>query len=172
MCTRTSGPAGCPWSTVWPAGPCAMGTRTRAGCGQGWLAHSTCAPTQTWWGALLTWRNALIMIVVYLVIASTKDLAPVASRVIRWASALNGPVLSAVVTVCLAWTRRGQAQQLWASTHALIHRHALCPHPATCSWGGNYSRQKAPAIAQIPGNLPWHTSATCIPTKLPIHKSS
>ena len=39
-------------------------------------------PTRAWWSALLTWRNALIMVVVYLAVASVKDLTPVASRVI------------------------------------------------------------------------------------------
>ena len=71
------------------------------------------------------------MVMVYLAIASMNDLTPVASRVIHWASTWNRPVLSVVVMVCLAWTWRGQAQRLWASAHALVHRHALCPRPAT-----------------------------------------
>ena len=71
------------------------------------------------------------MIAVYLVVASVNDFAPVASRVIRWASAWNRPVLSAVTMVYLAWTWRGQAQWLWSSARALVHRHILRPCPAT-----------------------------------------
>ena len=89
------------------------------------------APTRVWWGVLLSRRNALALVVVYLAITSVNDLAPVASRVIRWASTWNRPVLSIVVMVCLAWTWCGQAQWLWESIHALMHRHALRPHPAT-----------------------------------------
>ena len=68
--------------------------------------------TRAWWGTLLTWRNALIMVVVYLVVASMNNLAPVDSRVFCWASAGNRSVLSAVMMVCLTWTWRGQAQRL------------------------------------------------------------
>ena len=73
----------------------------------------------------------LALIVVYLVIASVNDLASVPSRVIRWASIWNRPVLSVVVMVCLTWTWCGQAQRLWASAHALVNRNALHLHPAT-----------------------------------------
>ena len=88
-------------------------------------------PTCAWWGELLNRRNALLLVVVYLAIASANDLAPVASRVIRWAFAWNGPVLSVVVMARLAWTGRGQAQRLWVRERALVHRQALCPRPAT-----------------------------------------
>ena len=73
----------------------------------------------------------LALIMVYLVITSVNDLAPVASRVIRWASTWNRPVLSVVVMVCLALTWGGQAQRLWMSACSLVHRHTLRPHPAT-----------------------------------------
>ena len=39
--------------------------------------------THAWWSALLSGRNVLIMVVVYLVVASVNNLAPVASRVSR-----------------------------------------------------------------------------------------
>ena len=68
---------------------------------------------------------------VYLIVSSINELAPVASRAIRWASAWHKPALSAVTLACLAWTWRGQAQRLWASALALVHRHALRPRPAT-----------------------------------------
>ena len=71
------------------------------------------------------------MVMVYLVVTSMNDLAPVASRVIRWASTWIRPVLSAVMMVCLVWIWCGQAQRLWASADALVHSHALCPRPAT-----------------------------------------
>ena len=96
-------------------------------------------PTRVWWGELLNRRNALILVVVYLAITSVNDLAPVASRVIRWASTWNRPVLSVVVMVCLVWTWRGQAQQLWASAHVLVHRYALRLRPATY---GNLGRDR------------------------------
>ena len=98
----------------------------------GW--HAVCTPTHTWWSTLLSRRNALIMVVVYLAVTSVNDLTLVASRVIFWASAWNRPVLSAVMMVCLTWTWHGQAQRLWASTCVLMHRHALHPCPAT--YGG------------------------------------
>ena len=97
------------------------------------------APTHAWWSAILTGRNALILIVAYLAVASVNNLAPVVSRVIRWASAWNRPVLSAVTMVCLTWTWCGQAQWLWASARALVHRRALCPRPAT---HGNLGRDQ------------------------------
>ena len=68
----------------------------------GWCA--ACPPMYTWWSVLLTERNALIMVMVYLVVASINNLVLVASIIIRWASAWNRPVLSAVMMVCLAWT--------------------------------------------------------------------
>ena len=71
------------------------------------------------------------MVVVYLVVASMSNLAPLASRVIRWASAWNRPVLISVMMVSLVWTWRRQGQRLWVSVCTLVHRHALCPHPAT-----------------------------------------
>ena len=64
--------------------------------------HAARAPTRTGWGALLNGRNALIFVMVYLVVASVNNLTLVASRVIRWDSTWNRPVLSAVVIVCLA----------------------------------------------------------------------
>ena len=54
-----------------------------------------------------------------------------ASRAIRWASAWHKPALSAVTMACLAWTWRGQAQRLWTSISALVHRHVLRSRPAT-----------------------------------------
>ena len=71
------------------------------------------------------------LILVYLIVSSVNKLAPVASRAIRWASAWHKPALSAVTLACLAWTWRGQAQRLWASIGALVHRHVICPRPAT-----------------------------------------
>ena len=53
--------------------------------------------------ALLFRRNTLIIVVVYLAVASMNDLALVASRVIRWASTWNRPILSAVMMVCVAF---------------------------------------------------------------------
>ena len=85
-----------------------MGARIRAGAGEVGR-RAVHMPTRTWWSAILTGRTMLIMVVVYLVVASVNNLAPVASRVIRWASTWNRPVLSAVMTVCLVWTWHGQA---------------------------------------------------------------
>ena len=103
----------------------------------GW--HEARMPTHAWWSALLSGMYALIMVVVHLVVVSVNDLAPVASRVIRWASTWNRPVLSAVTMVCLAWTWHGQAQWLWVSACTLVHRHTLRPHPATY---GNLGRDR------------------------------
>ena len=61
------------------------------------------ALTWTWWTALLSGRNTLIIVVVYTAVTSVNNLALVASRVIRWASAWNRPVLSVVVMVCVAF---------------------------------------------------------------------
>ena len=71
------------------------------------------------------------LILIYLIGSSINELAPVASRAIRWASAWHKPALSAVTMACLAWTWRGQAQRLWASVSTLAHRHILRPRPAT-----------------------------------------
>ena len=65
----------------------------------GWRAVQM--PKSAWWSVLLTWRNVLIPVVVCLAVASVNNLAPVASRVICWASTWKRPVLSAVVIVCL-----------------------------------------------------------------------
>ena len=46
------------------------------------------------------WEECVIMVAVYLVVTSINDLAPVVSRVIRWAAAWNRPVFSAVTMVC------------------------------------------------------------------------
>ena len=96
------------------------------------------------------------MVVVYLALASMNHLAPVASRVIRWASAWNRPVLSAVTMVCLMWTWRGQAQWMWVSAHALVHRHALHPRPAivgpSCAYQTVVSVPVAIATEQHPSN--------------------
>ena len=89
------------------------------------------APTHGWQGALLNRRVVLFLVVVYLMVTSVNKLAPVASRVIRWASAWHKPVLSAVTMACLTWTWHGQAQWLWMSACALVDRHALRPLPAT-----------------------------------------
>ena len=67
------------------------------------------------------------LILVYLIVSSMNELAPVASRAIRWASAWHKPALSAVTLACLAWTWRGQAQRLWAGACALVHKHVLRP---------------------------------------------
>ena len=83
----------------------------------------------------------LLLCVVYLVISSMNNLAPVTSRVICWASAWNKPVLCAVVSVYLAWTLCGQAQQMWASIWALIHRQALYPRFATGTDSKTWSSQ-------------------------------
>ena len=48
--------------------------------------HAMHTPTRIWWSMLITWKNALIMVVIYLAVATINKLAPVASRVIRWAS--------------------------------------------------------------------------------------
>ena len=66
--------------------------------------HPVCAPTCAWQSVLLTYRNALIMVVVYLAVASINDLAPVVSRVICWASSWNRHVLSTVIMASLVWT--------------------------------------------------------------------
>ena len=71
------------------------------------------------------------LILTYLIGSSLSELTPVASRAIRWASAWHKPALSAVMMACLTWTWRGQAQRLWASVSALVHRHVLRPRPAT-----------------------------------------
>ena len=94
-------------------------------------AISAGAPTCSWMGALLNRRVALVLILVYLIVSSINELTPVASRAIRWASAWHKPALSAVMMACLAWTWRGQAQRLWASISALVHRHILHSRPAT-----------------------------------------
>ena len=91
------------------------------------------APTRGWIAAVLDRKVVLALMLVYLIVSSINELAPVASRAIRWASAWHKPALSAVTLACLAWTWRGQAQRLWASACALIHRHVLRPHPATDS---------------------------------------
>ena len=90
---------------------------------QGALAH-------TWATVLLQW-STILLCVAYLVSTSVGGLAPVASRVIRWASTRHKPALSVVVMARLAWTRHGQAQRLWVSTQALVPRQALRLHPAT-----------------------------------------
>ena len=96
----------------------------------GW--HPPHMPACTWWTELLNGRSMLLLCMVYLVVASVNDLALVASKVIRWAFAWNRPVLSAVMMVCFAWTWHWQAQWLWVSIHALIHRHALHLPPVIC----------------------------------------
>ena len=95
----------------------------------GWSAQG--APAHTWATAFLQW-SAPPLCVAYLVRTSVGGLAPVASRVIRWASARHKPALSAVVMARLTWTGCGQAQWLWVVAQVLIRRHTLCPHPATC----------------------------------------
>ena len=91
----------------------------------GALAH-------TWATALFQW-SALLLCVAYLVSTSVGGLAPVASRVIRWASARHKPALSVVVMARLAWTGCRQAQWLWAGMQVLVLRQALWPRPATCA---------------------------------------
>ena len=103
---------------------------------QGVLAH-------TWATALLQW-SALLLCVAYLVSNSVGGLAPVASRVIRWASTRHKPALSTVVIARPAWTGHGQAQRLWVGAQALVHRQALCPHPATY---GNLGRDQGTPLA-------------------------
>ena len=93
--------------------------------------HTARAPTRCWMGALLNRRVALVLMLVYLIASSMDELATVASRVIRWASTWHRPAFSVVVTARLTWTRRGQAQWLWASVRALVRRQVLRPHPAT-----------------------------------------
>ena len=90
---------------------------------QGVLVH-------TWVTMLLQW-SAILLCVAYLMSTSVGDLAPVANRVIHWASARHKPALSAVVMARLAWTGHGQAQRLWVGAQALVYRQALRPHPAT-----------------------------------------
>ena len=90
---------------------------------QGALAH-------TWATALLQW-STLLLCVAYLVSTSVGGLAPVASRVIRWASTRHKPALSVVVMARLTWAGRWQAQRLWAGVQALVRRQALRPRPAT-----------------------------------------
>ena len=84
----------------------------------------------TWTTVLLQW-SALLLCVAYLVSTSVGGLAPVASRVIRWASARHKPALSIVVMARLDWTGRRQTQQLWVGTQVLACRQSLRPHPAT-----------------------------------------
>ena len=88
------------------------------------------APAHTWATALLQW-SALLLCVAYLVSTSIGGLNPVASRVIHWASTRHKPALSIVIMARLAWTRRRQAQRLWAGMQAFVHRQALHPRPAT-----------------------------------------
>ena len=89
------------------------------------------APTHSWMGALLDRRVALVLMLVYLIVSSVDELATVASRVIRWASAWHRPAFCVVATARLAWTGRGQAQRLWVSARALVRRQVLRPRPAT-----------------------------------------
>ena len=96
------------------------------------------APTRGWMGALLDRRVALVLMLVYLIVSSVDELATVASRVIRWASAWHRPAFCVVATARLAWTGRGQAQRLWASARALIRRQVLRLRPATYGDLGRY----------------------------------
>ena len=89
------------------------------------------APTRGWVATVLDRKVVLALMLVYLIASSVNELAPVASRAIRWASAWHKPVLSVITLACLAWTWRGQAQRLWASARALVHRQVLRPRPAT-----------------------------------------
>ena len=66
----------------------------------GWSAQGT--PAHTWATEFLQW-SAPPLCVAYLVRTSVGGLAPVASRVIRWASARHKPALSAVVMARLDW---------------------------------------------------------------------
>ena len=94
--------------------------------------RAACVSTRCWTGALLDRRVALVLMLVYLIASSVDELATVASRVIRWASAWHRPAFCVVATARLAWTGRGQAQRLWASARALVRRQVLRPRPATC----------------------------------------
>ena len=68
--------------------------------------------THTWVTVLLQW-SALHLFVAYLVSTSVRSLAPVASRVIRWASARHKPAISIVFMARLALDR------VWASPAAV-----------------------------------------------------
>ena len=101
--------------------------------------HAEYTPACTWGTAILTLRSMVLLSVIYLVLSRVNDLTPVASKIIHWASAWNKPALRTVILAYFSWTRRSQAQQLWASVRALAHRHALCLHPVTilffcCVW--------------------------------------
>ena len=100
-------------------------------------------PPHTWATALFQW-SVLLLCVAYLVSTSVGGLAPVASRVIRWASTRHKPALSAVVMARLTWTGRGQAQWLWVGAQVLICRQALCLHPAIY---GNLGRDQGTQLA-------------------------
>ena len=63
-----------------------------------------CAPTRGWPSALLDRRVVLGLILVYLIVSSVNELAPVASRAIHWASAWHKPALSVITMASLAWT--------------------------------------------------------------------
>ena len=87
-------------------------------------------PAQTWATVFLQW-SALLLCVAYLVSTSVGGLAPVASRVICWASTRHKPALSVVIMARLAWTGHWQSQRLWAGAQVFIRRQALRPHLAT-----------------------------------------
>ena len=100
--------------------------------------------TRCWTGALLVRRVALVLMLVYLIASSVDELATVASRVIRWASAWHRPAFCVVAMARLAWTGRGQAQRLWASARALVRRQVLRPRPATY---GDLGRDRGAPLA-------------------------
>ena len=116
------------------------------------------APVHTWVTELLQW-STLLLCVAYLVSTSMGGLAPVASRVIRWASARHKPALSVVVMARLARTGHGQAQRLWASAWALIRRQALHPHPAT-------SRGEKDLLAIYQAGVKWRCYIDGVPVRL------
>ena len=95
------------------------------------------------WRAALGW-SPLFLCVAWLVYVSYGVLAPVASGVIRWASARIIPVLTSAAVTYLAWAGRGQAQRLWVAALASIRRHAPRKRPATY---GDLGRDRGAPVA-------------------------
>ena len=95
------------------------------------------------WRAALSW-SPLLLCVAWLIYVSYGALAPVASGVIRWASARIIPVLTSAAVTYLAWAGRGQAQRLWVAALASIRRHAPRKRPATY---GDLGRDRGAPVA-------------------------
>ena len=62
-------------------------------------------PVPSTWGTALLQCSALLLCVVYLVSTSMGNLAPMASKVIRWASGRHKPALRVAIMERLTWAR-------------------------------------------------------------------